>query len=139
MVIADFSLGDALLSILAFYLVVTLLWVLFTIIGDVFRDSELSGGAKAMWLFALLFFPFIGVFAYTIARGKGMRERAMREQREARKATETYIRDGASVSPVDELAGLNQLRREGAISPREFEHLQAKLVGIDDGVRAPVA
>jgi hypothetical protein len=139
MVIADFSFGEVLLSILAFYLVVTLIWILFTVIGDVFRDSELSGGGKALWLFALLFFPYISVFAYLIARGHGMRERAMKDQSDRQRAAETYIREVASSSPVDELAKLNALRQEGAISPEEYERLKAKLIAKNDVVPAPVA
>jgi hypothetical protein len=134
MVIADYSFGDVLLSILAFYLVVTLIWVLFTIIGDVFRDSELSGGAKALWLFALLFVPWISAFVYLIARGDGMRERKMRDAAEAQRAAETYIREVAASSPVDEVAKLNALRQEGAISPEEYERLKGKVLGTNDVV-----
>ena len=137
MLIADYSFGDVLLSILAFYLVVTLIWVLFTIIGDVFRDSELSGGGKALWLFALLFIPWISAFVYLIARGDGMRERRMRDAAEAQQAAESYIRDVAGSSPVDELAKLNALRQEGAISPAEYERLKAKLIGTDGVAPTP--
>jgi hypothetical protein len=139
MFIADYSFGDVLLSILAFYLIVTLIGMLFAIIGDVFRDSELSGGGKALWLFVLLFLPWIGAFAYLIARGDGMRERRMRDAAEAQQAAESYIRDVAGSSPVDELAKLNDLRRDGAITPEEYERLKAKLVGADDTAPAPVA
>jgi hypothetical protein len=139
MLIADYSFGDVLLSILAFYLVVTLIWVLFTIIGDVFRDSELSGGAKALWLFGLLFVPWISAFAYLIARGDGMRERKMRDAAEAQQAAESYIREVAGSSPVEELAKLNDLRRDGAISQGEYDRLKAKLVNTNDVVPAPVA
>ena len=139
MYIADYSFGEVLLSILAFYLVVTLIWILFTIIGDIFRDSELSGGGKALWLFALLFVPWISAFVYLIARGDGMRERRMRDAAEARQAAESYIRDVAGSSPVDELAKLNALRSEGAISPEEYERLKANVIGTKDAVPAPVA
>jgi hypothetical protein len=133
---ADFSFGEVLLSILAFYLVVTLIWILFTIIADVFRDSELSGVGKALWLFALLFVPWISAFVYLIARGDGMRERRMRDAAEAQQAAETYIREVAASSPVDELEKLNALRREGAISPEEYERLKGKLIGTSDAVPA---
>ena len=138
MLIADYSFGEVLLSILAFYLIVMLIWVLFTIIGDVFRDSELSGGGKALWLFALLFFPYITAFVYLIARGKGMRERALKDHAERQQATESYIRDVAGSSPVDELAKLNALRQEGAISPEEYERLKAKTIGTSDVAPTPV-
>ena len=139
MFIADYSFGEVLLSIIAFYLVVTLIWMLFAIIGDVFRDAELSGGGKAVWLFVLLFLPWIGAFVYLIARGDGMRERRIRDQAEARQAAETYIRDVAGSSPVDELAKLSALRNEGSISPEEYERLKAKVIGADDAAPAPVA
>jgi hypothetical protein len=139
MFIAEYSFGEVLLSILAFYLVVTLIWVLFTIIGDLFRDSELSGVSKALWLVALLFVPWISAFVYLIARGDGMRERRMRDAAEARQAAESYIRDVAGSSPVEELAKLNALRRDGAISQAEYDQLKAKLVGTNDVVPAPVA
>ena len=139
MFIAEYSFGEVLLSILAFYLIVTLIWVLFTIIGDVFRDSELSGGKKALWLVALLFVPWISAFVYLIARGDGMRERAMKDQADRQQAAETYIRDVAGSSPVDELAKLNALRQEGAISPEEYERLKAKLIDTGDAAPASVA
>jgi uncharacterized protein (DUF58 family) len=128
MLIADYGLGEALLTTLAIFFLVIWIWVLITIISDLFRDHELSGGMKAVWLFALLFFPYITAFVYLIARGKGMRERAIRQQAEARQAAESYIRDVAGTSPVDELARLNDLRLQGAISQEEFDRLKAKLV-----------
>jgi hypothetical protein len=128
MLIADYGLGEALLTTLAIFFIVVWIWVLITIISDLFRDHELSGGMKAVWLFALLFFPYITAFVYLIARGKGMRERAIRQQAEARQAAESYIRDVAGTSPVDELARLNDLRLQGAISQEEFDRLKAKLV-----------
>ena len=139
MLIAEYSFGDVLLSILAFYLVVTLIWILFTIIGDVFRDSELSGVGKALWLIALLFVPWLGAFVYLIARGDGMRERRMRDAADRQQAAESYIREVAASSPVDELEKLNALRREGAISPEEYERLKAKVIGANDTAPAPVA
>jgi hypothetical protein len=45
--IADFGLGEALLTTLAICFIVIWIWVLITIISDVFRDHELSGGMKA--------------------------------------------------------------------------------------------
>ena len=139
MLIADYSFGDVLLSILAFYLVVTLIWILFTIIGDVFRDSELSGVGKALWLLALLFVPWLGAFVYLIARGDGMRQRAMKDQAERQQAAESYIRDVAGSSTVDELAKLSALRNEGAISPEEYERLKGQLIATNDVARTPVA
>jgi ABC-type multidrug transport system fused ATPase/permease subunit len=126
-IFADYDLGDALLTVLAIFFTVIWIWVLITVLVDLFRDHELSGWAKAVWVFFLVFLPVITVLIYLIARGDGMRERAMREQRHVQQATDEYIRSVASSgSPVDELHKLDQLRASGAISQEEFERLKAR-------------
>ena len=45
---------------------------------DIFRSSDLSGLAKALWFLFVLLIPLIGVLAYLIARGGNMHERAGR-------------------------------------------------------------
>ena len=128
MLVADFNLGDALLTVLEIFLLVAWLWILFTVIGDLFRDHETSGWAKAAWVFFLIFLPFLGVLIYLIARGDGMRERAIKEQADARSHMDAYIRETAGSSPADELHKLSDLRDKGAISDAEFERAKAKLL-----------
>ena len=57
------------------------LMVLFQIIGDLFRDRELSGWWKALWVIFLIIFPFLAAVIYLIARGRGMAERQAGEMR----------------------------------------------------------
>ena len=129
MLIADFTLGDALLTVLEIFLFVIYLWILITIIGDLFRDHQLSGWAKAGWILLLLVVPFLGALIYLIARGEGMRERTVREQADMRRHMDAYIRETAgSGSSVDELAKLSELKDKGAISDEEFERAKAKLL-----------
>jgi Short C-terminal domain/Phospholipase_D-nuclease N-terminal len=125
--IADYSLGDALLTVLEIFLFVAWFWILITVIADLFRDHETSGWAKAAWVFFLIVLPFLGVLIYLIARGEGMRERSVREQADARRHMDAYIRETAS-SPADDLHKLNDLRDKGAISNEEFERAKAKLL-----------
>jgi Phospholipase_D-nuclease N-terminal/Short C-terminal domain len=129
LLIADYGLGDALLTVLEIFLLVAWFWILITVIGDLFRDHETSGWAKAAWVFFLIFLPFLGVLIYLIARGDGMRDRAVRQQAGARKQMDAYIRDAAGTSPADELHKLSDLRDRGAISDAEFERAKAKLLG----------
>ena len=129
MVLADFGLGDALLTVLAIFFTVMWIWILITVIVDLFRDRELSGWWKAVWLFLLLFIPLITVLVYLIARGDGMRDRAIAEQREIQEATDTYIREAAGTSAADQIAKLNDLRQAGAITDEEFQSLKAKAMG----------
>ena len=78
--------------------------VLFTIISDLFRDRELSGWWKAVWVICLIIFPLVTALVYVIGRGKGMAERQVRNQQQARAATDSYIRSVAGASPADQIA-----------------------------------
>ena len=129
MPIADFTLGDALLTVLEIFLFIVYFWILITIIADLFRDHQVSGWAKAGWVLLLLALPFLGALIYLIARGEGMRERSVREQADMRRHMDAYIRETAGTrSSVDELAKLSDLRDKGAISNEEFERAKAKLL-----------
>lgn len=127
-VFADYNLGDALLTVLSIFFIVIWIWILITILIDLFRDHELSGWAKAAWVFFLVFLPVITALVYLIARGSGMRERALREQQQMQRQTDAYIRSVAHNSPVEELHRLDELRARGAISQDEFEALKARVL-----------
>lgn len=126
-VFADYGLGEALLTVLSIFFIVIWIWILITVLVDLFRDHELSGWLKAVWVFFLVFLPVITVLIYLIARGGGMRERALAEQQQVQQATDEYIRSVAT-SPADELHKLHDLREKGAISAEEYERMKAKVV-----------
>lgn len=105
------------------------LMALFSIIGDLFRDRELSGGLKAVWLIALVFFPFITALVYLIVRGSGMADRAQAQASQTKAATDDYIRTVASASPADEIAKAKSLLDAGTISASEYAALKAKVLG----------
>ena len=128
MLFADINLGEALLLALEIFFFVIWIWILITILSDLFRDHELSGWGKAAWVLFLVFVPFITALIYLIARGEGMRDRAIKAQAEAKQHMDTYIREQAHSSPADELHKLNDLREKGAISTEEFERAKAKLL-----------
>jgi hypothetical protein len=125
---ADINFGEALLVAFEVFFFVIWIWILITILSDLFRDHETSGWAKAAWVLFLVFIPFLTALIYLIARGKGMRERAIQQQADMQKASEQYIQSVAGTSPVDELHKLNDLREKGAISQDEFDRLKAKIV-----------
>lgn len=127
-IFAAYNLGDALLTVLSIFFIVIWIWILITVLVDLFRDHELSGWAKAVWVFFLVFLPVITVLIYLIARGGGMRERALAEQRQMQQATDQYIRSVAGSSPVEELHRLDELRARGAISQEEFERLKSRVL-----------
>ena len=133
MILADYTFGQGLLTVLAFFLFFAWLMVLFTIFADLFRDHGLSGWSKALWMIFLIFAPFLGALIYLIARGHGMRERTLAQQQEAQKELDTYIRQtagsGGGGSAADQLAKLSKLHDEKKLSDEEFERAKAKIVG----------
>lgn len=124
-VLADFTLGAALLTVLEIFLFVAWIWVLITVIGDLFSDHSVSGWGKAGWCAVLILVPFLGVLIYLIARGGKMQERALQRQSEVQRQFDDYVRrTAAAASPAEELTKLAALRDQGKISEAEFE--QAK-------------
>ena len=115
MPLADISFGEGLLFIFEFFLLFAWIWILISIIWDLFRDHELSGVAKAVWVFFLVFLPFLGVLLYLIVRGNGMRDRTIKAQVDAKKEFDSYVREQAQTgSPADELHKLAELKDKGS-------------------------
>jgi hypothetical protein len=133
--IADFTLGAALLTVLEIFLFMAWIWVLITVIGDLFGDHAVSGWGKAGWTFLLILVPFLGVFIYLIARGGSMQERTIKRHAEAQRQLDAYIRQAAATSPADELVKLADLRDKGTISDADFE--QAKRGLLAGNAQAP--
>lgn len=126
--LADISFGELLLLGLEIFLFVVLIWILITILGDLFRDHELSGWAKAVWVLFLVLVPFVAALVYLIARGGGMRERTIKAQADAKRHFDAYIREQARPSSADELQKLNELREKGVLSDDELARAKAKLL-----------
>lgn len=106
---------------------VAFLMALFQIVVDLFRDPELSGWWKALWMLFILFLPVLGALVYLVARGNGMAKRQMREVTEAKSATDAYIQSVAKQSnPAEQIATAKGLLDSGAISQAEFDALKAK-------------
>ncbi|TFC85147.1 hypothetical protein E3T28_12180 [Cryobacterium sinapicolor] len=103
------------------------LMVLFSIIGDIFRDHTLSGWGKAAWMLFLVFVPFLTALIYLIARGKGMAERQMRAAQQNQSATEQYVRSVAGTGgAADEITKAKALLDTGTITAEEYAALKAK-------------
>ncbi len=128
MILADYTFGQGLLTVLEIFLFAAWLMVLFQIFGDLFRDHGMSGWGKAAWTLFLIFVPFLAALIYVIARGSGMRERALAQQQEAQKQMDAYVRQTAGGSAADELTKLAKLHDEKKISDQEYEQAKAKIV-----------
>ena len=103
------------------------LMILFQIISDLFRDRDLSGWVKALWIIALVFVPFLSALIYLIVRGRGMAERNAASLRSAQASTESYIKDVAGTgNAAEQIATAKGLLDQGTITTAEFEQLKAK-------------
>ncbi|WP_395696152.1 SHOCT domain-containing protein [Nocardioides sp.] len=125
------SFWDFFWFVIAFFLLMAYLMVLFQILTDMFRDRELSGWWKAVWVLFLIFFPFITALVYLIARGRGMAERQVSAIKAAQADQEAYIRSvtGSGATAADQIAQAKGLLDSGAISQEEFDALKAKALG----------
>jgi hypothetical protein len=106
---------------------VAYLMVMFHIIGDIFRDRDMSGWLKAVWCLALVFFPFITALIYIGARGGSMAERSMRAAAVHQQQQDAYIREVAGhTTPTDQITQARALLDAGTISQQEFDALKTK-------------
>jgi putative oligomerization/nucleic acid binding protein len=103
------------------------LYALFIVIADVFRDKDLNGWWKAVWIIFLAFVPFLTLLVYMVARGKGMAQRSMERARRDQAEADSYIRSVASASPTEEIAKAKALLDAGTITPDEFQRIKASV------------
>ncbi len=121
------SFWDVVWFIFISFAFVAYLMVMFSIIGDLFTDRNVSGAAKAAWVVGLIFLPFLSSLVYLITRGSGMAERAMRRSAEARQQQDAYIRQVAGqTTPTDQIAQARAMFDAGAISQSEYDALKTK-------------
>jgi hypothetical protein len=110
-----------------FFLWVIWIWLLITVFIDIFRNHQSSGFAKAGWCVFVILLPFLGVFVYFIAEGRGMAERNMQRAQGQQAQMDSYVRSVASPGdPAEQIAKGKQLLDSGAITQAEFDQLKAK-------------
>lgn len=117
---------DVVWLILSTFVFVAYLLVLFQILIDLFRDHELGGGFKALWIIGLIFLPVMTALVYIIARGRGMAERQRSAVQRAKSDTDAYIREVAGKSPAEQISQAKTLLDAGTINADEFARLKAK-------------
>ena len=102
--------------------------VLFQVVVDLFRDQDLSGWWKAIWIIFLIIVPFLSVLIYVIARGRGMAERRQEALGGGRREEEAYVPPPIMKidNPAGQIASAQQLLDQGAINQAEFDQLKQK-------------
>ena len=121
MLATEWSFGSVIWTMVVLFFWVMAIWIFIAIFSDIFRRNDLSGWAKAGWIFLIFIVPFLGALIYIIARPKmTAQDKEMIEQaQEAQRRIEGY-------SPADEIAKLAALRDKGEISADEYNDLKRK-------------
>jgi Phospholipase_D-nuclease N-terminal/Short C-terminal domain len=110
-----------------FFLWIIWIWLLIVVFMDLFRNHQSSGWAKAGWCIFIILLPFLGVFVYLIAEGKGMAERKQQDIQAAQAGFDAQVRAAAGSSdPAAQIANAKQLLDSGAITQAEFDQIKAK-------------
>ena len=129
MLASSYPLLDIFWTILEFFIFFLWIFLVITIVIDVFRSHDMSGGVKALWLLFILILPFLGVLIYLIARGSGMHERSVKQAQDQQKAFSDYVAQTAKgANPAEQLATLADLKEKGVITDDEFQAQKANLL-----------
>jgi len=111
------------------------IWMVVSILMDIFRSDDLSGWGKAGWTLLVVFLTWIGVIAYLVARGEGMNQRRLADAARMQQMQADYIREvagtsegGGATSTADELAKLAELHQRGVLSDEEFAAQKSRLL-----------
>lgn len=130
--VAAYTLADLFWSMVGFFFLMIWIWLLITVFADLFRDSSLSGWAKAAWVIFVIVLPFLGILVYLIARGDGMTERNLAAAADQEAQFKQYVQATAAQSggsSADELAKLHDLNQKGVLSDAEYAAAKAKALG----------
>ncbi|MEY4169909.1 MAG: hypothetical protein RLZ94_982 [Actinomycetota bacterium] len=121
--------GQFLWSLLLIFFMIMYFMILFSVVIDLFRNHQMGGFAKALWIIFLIFIPLISLLVYVIVYGKGMAERQQSAVVQAQQEQDAYIKQVAGTSPAEQIAQAQQLLNSGAISQDEFDKLKSKALG----------
>ncbi len=125
LVAADYPFLNILWTMIIFFAWVAWIWIVITVLVDVFRRDDIGGWGKAGWVVFVIVVPFLGVLIYLIAQHDGMRERSMKQAQTQQAAMDQYVRDTAGGSAT-EIAKAKELLDSGAITQAEFEAIKQK-------------
>ena len=125
--LAAYTFGQVMWSMFVFFMWILFFWLLFTVFGDLFSRHDISGWAKTGWTILVIILPFLGIFIYLIAEGRGMGERNLQKAQAQQSQMDAYVRSVASSdSATDQIAKGKQLLDAGTITQAEFDQLKSK-------------
>ena len=124
---ADYPFLDVFWSMIIFFFWVIWIWIVITVLIDIFRRNDIGGFAKAAWVIFVVILPWLGVLIYLIAQHDGMQKRSMDQVAAQKQAFDSQVRAAAgSGGTATEIAQAKELLDSGAITQAEFESLKAR-------------
>src|SRR5580698_7163972 len=112
-------------TMLIFFAFVVWLWILFTVLGDIFRRHDTSGFKKVLWIIFIVVLPYLGVFVYLVVEQHGMAERAQARQKAAQAQFDDYVQSVApKPDPTEQISKAKSLLDSGSITQAEFDRLK---------------
>jgi hypothetical protein len=122
---ADFPFLEVLWTMILFFAWVAWIWIVVTVLIDIFRRDDIGGWGKAAWVVFVIVLPFLGVLVYLIAQHDGMRERSVKQIQDQQAAFDQYVRDtaGGAAGEIEKAKGLLD---SGAIDQTEFDAIKRR-------------
>jgi hypothetical protein len=128
---ADYPFLNIFWSMIIFFAWVCWIWMMVSILGDVFRRRDISGWGKAGWSVVLIAIPFLGALTYLIANGDDMAQRNVEQVQTRQAEFDEYVQSVATKSgggAAGEIDRAKSLLDSGAITQSEFDALKVKVL-----------
>ncbi len=84
--------------------------------GDLFRNKDMSGGLKAVWVILLIVFTPLTMLIYLVVYGGGMAQRQQAAHMRSQADFESYVQSVGGAGPADQIAKGKELLDHGAIT-----------------------
>jgi len=127
---SSYPLLDVFLTMLWYFVWFLWIFLVVTVLVDVFRSHDLSGPVKAGWTVLAIVLPFVGVLIYLIARGDRMFVRKADDLQDREAQFRAYVKEAAGGAGLaEELTKLAELRQRGVIDDAEFERGKTRILG----------
>jgi len=110
---------DVVLWIVIIWFWAMVIWMFISIFADIFRRRDLSGIAKAFWIFVIFVLPLLGILIYLIVRPRDATAEQDAELMAAQQRAAGY-------SATAEIEKAQQLLAAGTITQAEFDDLKAR-------------
>jgi Phospholipase_D-nuclease N-terminal len=127
---SDYPFWDIFWTILIFMAWVIWIWIVITVLIDVFRRRDISGWGKAAWTVFVIVLPFLGVLVYLISNHDGMADRNDKQAAASQAQLDDYVRTTAGTGgPAAEIETAKKLLDSGTITQAEFDSIKKQAVG----------